>query len=106
MIFAITAKIAVILATEMKIVLKTKKLLKNGLKVRWTVMTPDEYRQKHKRCATCVYYGENNFFQASPSYYCLAKNKTTFDSKGRFCKVYKAKDFKRGQRINGQNTQG
>jgi hypothetical protein len=77
-----------------------------GLKVRWTVMTPDEYRQKHKRCATCVYYGENNFFQASPSYYCLAKNKTTFDSKGRFCKVYKAKDFKRGQRISGQNTQG
>lgn len=69
-------------------------------------MTPDEYRQKHKRCATCVYYGENNFFQASPSYYCLVKNKTTFDSKGRFCKVYKAKDFKRGQRISGQNTQG
>lgn len=29
-----------------------------------------------------------------------------FDSKGRFCKVYKAKDFKRGQRISGQNTQG
>lgn len=21
-------------------------------------MTPDEYRQKHKRCATCVYYGK------------------------------------------------
>lgn len=41
-----------------------------------------------------------NFFD------CLAKNKTTFDSKGRFCKVYKAKDFKRGQRISGQNTQG
>jgi hypothetical protein len=78
-----------------------------GLKVRWTVMTPDEYRQKHKRCATCVYYEKNNkFFQALPSYYCLAKNKTTFDSKGRFCKVYKAKDFKGGQRISGQNTQG
>lgn len=63
-------------------------------------MTPDEYRQKHKRCATCVYYEKNNkFFQALPSYYCLAKNKTTFDSKGRFCKVYKAKDFKGGNEL-------
>lgn len=25
-------------------------------------MTPNEYRQKHKRCATCVYYGGNNLF--------------------------------------------
>lgn len=27
------------------------------------------------------------------------------NQQGRFCKVYKAKDFKRGQRISGQNTQ-
>ena len=67
-------------------------------------MTPDEYRQKHKRCATCVYCDKNNFFCTS-SYYCLAKNKTTYEKRGRFCKVYKAKDFKRGQRISGQNTQ-
>lgn len=58
-------------------------------------MTPNEYRQEHKRCATCVYYGGNNLF-CNSSCYCLAKNKTTFDSKGRFCKVYKAKDFKGG----------
>lgn len=57
-------------------------------------MTPNEYRQKHKRCATCVYYDDNNPYFRTSSYYCLAKNKTTFDTNGRFCKVYKAEEFK------------
>lgn len=66
-------------------------------------MTPNEYRQKHKRCATCVYYGGNNLFCTS-SCYCLAKNRTTYKTRGHFCKIYKAKEFK-GVHISGQNTQ-
>lgn len=58
-------------------------------------MTPNEYRQKHKRCATCVYYGGNNLFRTS-SCYCLAKNRTTYKTRGHFCKIYKAKEFKGG----------
>lgn len=56
-------------------------------------MTPDEYRQKHKRCATCVYYGGNNL-SCTYYYYCLAKNKITHKAGGRFCKIYEAKEFK------------
>lgn len=43
-------------------------------------MTPNEYRQKHKRCATCVYYGGNNLFCTS-SCYCLVKNRTTYKTR-------------------------
>lgn len=56
-------------------------------------MTPNEYCKKHKRCATCVYYGGNNLFCTSYDY-CLAKNRTTYKIRGRFCKIYKAKEFK------------
>lgn len=59
-------------------------------------MTPDEYRQKHKCCATCVYCG-GNYRSCTSSYYCcLAKNRITHKIRGRFCKIYEAKEFKEG----------
>lgn len=48
-------------------------------------MTPNEYRKRHKRCATCKYYDYFN---------CKVKNTLTFGYKGKFCRVYKAKEFK------------
>lgn len=48
-------------------------------------MTPNEYRKKHRRCATCKYWDCMN---------CKVKNTTTFGYQGRFCRVYKAKEFK------------
>lgn len=47
-------------------------------------MTPNEYRQKHKRCATCKYKCGS---------FCDVMNKRLPKTKGRFCKVYKAKEF-------------
>lgn len=57
-----------------------------------TVMTPDEYRKKHPRCATCKYF--------VPKYtngcmgMCDVKERSTERTKGRFCKVYKFISFK------------
>lgn len=55
-------------------------------------MTPNEYRKKHKRCRTCMYYSINcrtfNYDEI-----CTVKNAKTKENKGRFCRVYKAKEF-------------
>lgn len=53
-------------------------------------MTPDEYRKRHKRCATCIYYILSNF---AAERICSVKNLTTYKNDGRFCKVYKAKEW-------------
>jgi hypothetical protein len=58
-------------------------------------MTINEYREKHKRCKTCVYASQNNY-----DWYCLAKgtcyvgNVGDYALKGCFCELYKAKEFK------------
>lgn len=53
-------------------------------------MTPNEWRKKHKRCGTCVYWG--GYVGLYPK---TCKVKLTYKSakKGRFCKIYKAKEF-------------
>lgn len=60
----------------------------DGVK-KMTVMTPDEYRKKHKRCATCRYwlgYGNN-------CDYCKVKNIKKWRTDGKFCKTYEAIPF-------------
>lgn len=52
-------------------------------------MTPNEYRRKHKRCRTCIYCKEG-----ITRYFCRVKDKSTNERMGRFCKVYKAREFK------------
>lgn len=54
-------------------------------------MTPDEYRQKHKRCATCKYFVSNytNVYRGI----CDVKEQSTKRTKGRFCKTYKPISF-------------
>lgn len=56
-------------------------------------MTPNEYRKKHKRCATCEYHIAKSygFHQGI----CDVKQKTTKATSGKFCRVYKAREFKR-----------
>lgn len=53
-------------------------------------MTPNEYRKKHKTCATCSYY---NHYQEV----CEVKNKyIPFNKRiktGKLCLVYKARRF-------------
>lgn len=57
-------------------------------------MTPNEYRAKHRRCATCVYcYDIVTFGDARIGNTCAVKQKNTKLNKGRFCRVYKAKEF-------------
>lgn len=55
-------------------------------------MTPDEYRKKHKRCATCIYCILSNFGNEC---ICSVKNLTTYRYNGRFCKAYKVKEFEK-----------
>lgn len=53
-------------------------------------MTPNEWRKKHKRCGTCVYW-RGDSFERKP--YCKVKQINRTLKKGRFCKVYKAEEF-------------
>lgn len=59
-------------------------------------MTPNEYRKKHRRCVTCEYcYDDTIYFgKVRLDTTCRVKQKTTKLNKGRFCRVYKAKEFK------------
>lgn len=58
-------------------------------------MTPNEYRKKHKRCGTCVYcYDIFTFGDVRIGNTCAVKQKNTKLNKGRFCRIYKAKEFK------------
>lgn len=56
-----------------------------------TIMTPDEYRKKHPRCATCKYFVSNytNAYRGI----CDVKEQSTKRTKGRFCKIYKFISF-------------
>ena len=58
-------------------------------------MTPNEYRQKHRRCRTCEYcYDVVIFGKTTIGNTCIVKQKHTKLNKGRFCRVYEAKEFK------------
>lgn len=54
-------------------------------------MTPNEYRKKHKRCRTCVFYGINR--PGNLTYKCVVKELKTKPNKGEICRIYKAKEF-------------
>ena len=56
-------------------------------------MTPNEYRKKHKRCATCKYFC-NRIIRYRRRYNCLAKDIYITPNKGKFCRVYKPRGFK------------
>lgn len=53
-------------------------------------MTPNEWRKKHKKCATCIYWG--GYVGLYPK---ICKVKLTYKSEkdDRFCKCYKVKEF-------------
>lgn len=55
-------------------------------------MTPNEYRQKHKRCRTCIYWKMTLSYDDEHEF-CKVKRKATRSNSGKFCKCYKAKEF-------------
>nr|DAP54823.1 MAG TPA: HIGH-POTENTIAL IRON-SULFUR PROTEIN sulfur cluster, electron transport [Caudoviricetes sp.] len=57
-----------------------------------TVITPDEYRKKHSRCATCKYFVPE--YTNGYTGMCNVKERLTKRTKGRFCKTYKFISFK------------
>ena len=54
-------------------------------------MTPNEYRQKHKRCVTCEYYGQVSCFCKVKQIMMISERERKKNQ--RFCKVYKAKEY-------------
>lgn len=60
-------------------------------------MTPNEYRTKHKRCSTCAFCKKVFPIEAATGYICRVKWQSTQKQKGRFCKVYKAREFKENE---------
>lgn len=59
-------------------------------------MKPNEYRQTHKRCATCDYCNDIVMYddeKTTVGQVCIVKIKPTKLSRGRLCRVYKAKEF-------------
>lgn len=59
-------------------------------------MTPNEYRQKHKRCATCAFWLREyiNHFAEFECGKCKVKNIAKTDREGRFCRMYKAEEYR------------
>ena len=59
-------------------------------------MTPNEYRKKHKRCATCEHWIPEftNHFAEINCGKCKVKNLTKADCEGRFCKLYKPEEYR------------
>ena len=56
-------------------------------------MTPNEYRKKYKRCATCkcwILPLESSLVYAGK---CKVKVANKFNTDGRFCRIYKPKEF-------------
>lgn len=59
-------------------------------------MTPNEYRKKHRRFATCVYWLSEytDHFAEINCGKCKIKNINKTDCSGRFCRLYRAEEFK------------
>ena len=59
-------------------------------------MTPNEYRKKHKRCATGAYWRREYtpYFAEIECGKCKIKNTNKSDWNGRFCRLYRAEEFK------------
>ena len=55
-------------------------------------MTPDDYRLRHSRCRTCVYW-EGGAKDCQGYKRCRVKNKEMGCNDGRFCAVYKPRRF-------------
>ena len=56
-------------------------------------MTPNEYRKKHKRCGTCEHWIEP-VLGYEHSGVCDVKKSDKFNTEGRFCRIYKAKEYR------------
>ena len=56
-------------------------------------MTPNEYRKKHKRCSTCKYWIEP-VLGYEHSGVCDVKKSDKYNTEGRFCRIYKAKEYR------------
>ena len=61
-------------------------------------MTVNEYRNKHKKCLYCVHCDENKqlfnlFKDDSNMHFCNAKLKYINIKKGKFCKLFRLKEF-------------
>lgn len=56
------------------------------------IVEPNEYREKHSRCATCKYFCPK--FTNGHTGMCDVKERLTKRTKGRFCKIYKFTSFK------------
>lgn len=66
-------------------------------------MTSNEYRRKHKRCQTCIYWkmtiSYDDGWKMTISYddehnFCKVKRKGTKYNSGKFCKCYKERNLK------------
>ena len=59
-------------------------------------MTPNKYRKKHKRCATCVYWFSEytNQFAEINCGKCKVKNIAKADFECRFCRMYKVDEYR------------
>lgn len=55
-------------------------------------MTPNDYRLRHPRCCTCVYW-EGGAKDCKGYKRCRVKNKEMGCNDGRFCAVYKPRRF-------------
>lgn len=55
-------------------------------------MTPNDYRLRHPRCCTCVYW-EGGARDCKGYKRCRVKNKEMGCNDGKFCKVYKPRRF-------------
>ena len=56
-------------------------------------MTPNEYRKKHKRCGTCKHWTEP-VLGYEHSGVCDVKKSDKYNTEGRFCRIYKAKEYR------------
>lgn len=59
-------------------------------------MTANEYRKKHKRCATCEHWIPEftNHFAEFEFGKCKVKNIAKTDCEGRFCRLYRAEEYR------------
>ena len=53
-------------------------------------MTPNKHRKKHRHCSVCKYW---KGYLGDPLGCCKVKGVLKWDTSGRFCRVYKPKEF-------------
>jgi hypothetical protein len=64
-------------------------------------MTPDEYRKRHRSCGTCVYWKKDCCLDTRGV--CTAKMREKWNTNGKFCRVYEAKEYHRIDKFKKSN---